>query len=66
MDDADRAQDQIEAQLEHNIAAARGVPLPRGVEGECDLCGEWSGRLIEGLCAPCRDYYAARRRRVIR
>ena len=62
MDDADRADLQIEQQLEANIAAARGVPLARGVEGECDLCGEWSGRLVEGLCAPCRDYYDAKRR----
>lgn len=26
-----------------------------GTPGECDLCGEWSGRLIKGACAPCRD-----------
>ena len=24
-------------------------------EIDCDLCGEWSGRLIAGSCAPCRD-----------
>ena len=30
---------------------------PAGVQGECDLCGEWSGRLVEGACAPCRDHY---------
>lgn len=23
--------------------------------GDCDLCGEWSGRLVGGVCAPCRD-----------
>ena len=28
-----------------------------GEQGECDLCGEWSGRLINGACAPCRDKY---------
>lgn len=26
-----------------------------GAPGECDLCGEWSGRLVGGICAPCRD-----------
>ena len=29
--------------------------LPEGNPGDCDLCGEWSGRLISGACAPCRD-----------
>lgn len=63
MDDADRAQTLIEEQLARNIAAARGVPLASGTTGECDLCGEWSGRLVDGLCAPCRDHRAARERR---
>lgn len=22
-----------------------------------DLCGEWSGRLVKGVCAPCRDLH---------
>lgn len=29
--------------------------MPKGNPGECDLCGEWSGRLVGGACAPCRD-----------
>ena len=28
-----------------------------GAPGECELCGEWSGRLVRGACAPCRDRY---------
>lgn len=31
--------------------------LKPGYAGDCDLCGEWSGRLIDGACAPCRDRY---------
>ena len=31
--------------------------IPAGSSGDCDLCGEWSGRLVEGACAPCRDHY---------
>ena len=31
--------------------------IPVGKPGECDLCGEWSGRLVNGACAPCRDLY---------
>jgi hypothetical protein len=31
--------------------------LDPGKPGDCDLCGEWSGRLIKGVCAPCRDHH---------
>ena len=31
--------------------------LDKGVEGDCDLCGEWTSRLIGGACAPCCDRY---------
>lgn len=55
-DIADRAQGQIEEQLQRAIEAARR-PIPAGAPGDCDLCGEWSGRLIGGACAPCRDKY---------
>jgi len=56
-DEIDKAQAVIEADLERRIAAARGFVLAEGKEGRCDLCGEWSGRLIGGACAPCRDRY---------
>ena len=55
-DDADRAGERIEAELDRNIAAAR-KPLAEGEPGECEWCGEWSGRLIGGACAPCRERY---------
>jgi hypothetical protein len=66
VDEADRAQAHTEAELEAAIAAARGVPIPEGVAGDCDLCGEHTSRLVEGLCAPCRDWVATRSRRRIR
>lgn len=52
-DDVDRAQEHIEREE----AARKPQPyrLPAGQPGECDMCGEVSGRLIEGVCAPCRD-----------
>jgi acyl carrier protein len=25
--------------------------------GNCDLCGHWAGRLIEGVCPQCQDTY---------
>jgi hypothetical protein len=43
-----------------NVVAHRRMLAQRiqpGEPGECDLCGEWSGRLIDGHCAPCRDRY---------
>jgi hypothetical protein len=29
--------------------------IQAGEPGECQLCGEWSGRLVGSACAPCRD-----------
>lgn len=56
--------DEIDQQLERdtvleeaNIKRIReqAAKIPVGNPGECDLCGEWSGRLVNGVCAPCRD-----------
>ena len=35
--------------------AEEAAKIPPGEPGDCDLCGEWSGRLVGGVCAPCRD-----------
>lgn len=53
-DDLDLAQEREDIAREDAIRAA-SKPIPPGVPGECELCGEWSGRLINGVCAPCRD-----------
>lgn len=53
-DEADAAQGEIELTLDRLISSARGEILP-GVAGDCDSCGDWSSRLIEGDCAGCRD-----------
>lgn len=29
--------------------------MPVGEPGDCRLCGEFSGRLVKGACARCRD-----------
>jgi len=55
-DEVDIANENAELELAARIKAARG-DIPPGVEGDCDMCGEWSGRLIKGACAPCRDLY---------
>jgi len=33
--------------------AAASIPV--GIAGTCKECGEHSPRLVQGLCAPCRD-----------
>lgn len=56
MDDVDRANDEAERALAEALRHA-AKPLAAGEPGDCDLCGEWSGRLVGGVCAPCRDRY---------
>lgn len=56
--------DEVDRQIERdqileaaNLKAIRdqAAQIPAGVPGDCDLCGEWSARLVGGVCAPCRD-----------
>jgi hypothetical protein len=54
MDEADLTQQREEAMHEARLRAAT-KPLEPGEPGDCDFCGEWSGRLVRGACAPCRD-----------
>jgi len=56
MDEVDLANDQVQADINATLRAAR-KDMKKGRPGDCDLCGEWSGRFIEGCCAPCRDRY---------
>ena len=55
VDIVDRGNDRAQEILDDNLAA---VPKPGVISsnpGDCDLCGRWSGRLVGGVCAPCRD-----------
>ena len=56
MDEADRADQEVENNLAEALRLA-AKDMPAGEPGDCDLCGEWSGRLVNGVCAPCRDKY---------
>ena len=38
-----------------NQVREQAAHIEPGAPGECELCGEWSARLIRGACAPCRD-----------
>ncbi len=55
-DDVDIANEGYAVLLAHRIQAD-AKEIPPGVPGDCDLCGEYSSRLIGGACAPCRDKY---------
>lgn len=59
MDDIDIANDSAAKNLARREHAARqaAADIPAGHPGDCDLCGEWTARLVEGACAPCRDRY---------
>lgn len=56
-DDVDFATDRIEKETSKTLEQFKGYQIPEGKEGNCDTCGEWSSRLIGGMCAPCRDKY---------
>lgn len=59
MDEADRAQQDAEAMEQAATKRRKQGPyvLDPGYSGECEYCGEFSKRLINGHCAPCRDLY---------
>lgn len=58
-DEIDQANDRAAQALDSAVSQARQAAsrVMVGVEGQCDLCGEHSMRLIAGACAPCRDRY---------
>jgi len=56
-DDFDRASDLEEQQRQQALANRPPFVLAPGVPGDCDICGYWSSRLVQGACAPCRDQY---------
>jgi len=59
MDEIDAAQAREQLDTNSAIAQVRGqaAQMQAGDPGDCELCGERSGRLIKGACAPCRDRY---------
>ncbi len=56
-DIADVTADRMEVQEAAGIAEIRrkAAQIPKGEPGECERCGEDMLRLINGVCAPCRD-----------
>ena len=58
-DDADKAEYFIESVIDDHVKEAmrKAADIPPGNPGDCTMCGEWSGRLVNETCAPCRDRY---------
>jgi len=56
-DEIDLSNDRILHDTDREVAriAEAAAKIPPGEPGDCELCGEWSGRLVGGVCAPCRD-----------
>ena len=59
MDDADLSQAKTEVLEAADIAEVRrrAAAMPKGEPGDCEMCGEWFGRLVKGVCARCRDLH---------
>lgn len=59
MDDADRADIRIEEITSDAILEARLFvqAMDDGKSGECDFCGGYFTRLVDGACGWCRDKY---------
>jgi len=53
------AEERVFKATENEIKRIRNAvcSMPVGKHGDCELCGAWSGRLVNGVCAPCRDRY---------
>ena len=56
MDTSSATSDMLDDVALRNIREV-AAKIPDGAPGDCDMCGEWSGRLVGGCCAPCRDRY---------
>jgi len=56
-DEVDMANDYAQKMEEREIAAIRAAAaeIPVGVAGICESCGLESKRLVNDMCAPCRD-----------
>lgn len=57
MDEADISVKNEEFYLEESLRKVRNTEIPKGTKGECQYCGEYFERIVNGACARCRDKY---------
>lgn len=57
MDEVDFANNLRDQQEEDSVAAVRrkAAAIPAGEPGDCDRCGEYFARTVNGYCGRCRD-----------
>lgn len=60
IDPIDRADYFIESVIDDHVKEAmrRAAEIPVGEAGDCDSCGEFFTRLVDGRCGRCRDKFA--------
>ena len=58
-DECDRADYFIESVIDDHVKEAmrKANEIPLGNPGECDMCGDYFSRLVNGACGFCRDKY---------
>ena len=58
-DPIDSADYYIESVIDDHVrdAMRAAQDIPVGNPGECEGCGDWFGRLVNGMCGFCRDKY---------
>lgn len=58
-DPIDRADYFIESVIDDHVkdAMRRASEIPAGNSGDCDICGEYFSRLVNGCCGFCRDRF---------
>ena len=61
-DPIDRADYFIESVIDDHVkdAMRRASEIPAGNSGDCDICGEYFSRLVNGCCGFCRDKFKIR------
>lgn len=58
VDEAGQVIEMLQQQKESEIRR-RAAAMPVGNPGICIECGDEMGRLVRGVCAPCRDILEA-------
>ena len=58
-DEIDHAQDREQATTGSAVAyvRAQAAKIKEGTTGDCDLCGEYFARIVNGACGRCRDKF---------
>lgn len=62
MDDADFVAAQTERDINRTLANRQPFVMTEGKPGECDFCGRWFGRIVDGACVPCRNEHERNQR----